>query len=86
MPRLTLSVFNPNLLPLFETSEGTVGLPFAVYPSAIFYNKAIFDSAGYNYPPAKYGDKYKMPDGSMVEWNWDTVAKVAQALTTDKSR
>ena len=83
--KVDTSVFNQALLPLFETSEGTVGLPFAVYPSAIFFNKAIFDSAGYSYPPAKYGDKYKMPDGSMVEWSWDTVAKVAQALTTDKA-
>ena len=26
-----------------------------------------------------------MPDGSMVDWSWDTVAKVAQALTTDNT-
>jgi multiple sugar transport system substrate-binding protein len=83
--KVDTSVFNKNLLPLFETSEGTVGLPFAVYPSAIFFNKAIFDSAGYNYPPAKYGDKYKMPDGTMVDWSWDTVATVAKALTTDNT-
>jgi len=83
--KVDTSIFNKNLLKLFETSEGTVGLPFAVYPSAIFYNKAIFDAAGYNYPPAKYGDKYKMPDGTMVDWNWDTLAKVAQALTTDSA-
>ncbi|HVN77863.1 MAG TPA: hypothetical protein VMW38_02600 [Terriglobia bacterium] len=83
--KVDTSVFNPALVKWFETSEGDVGLPFAVYPSAIFYNKAIFDAAGYNYPPAKYGDKYKMPDGSMVDWTWDTVAKVSEALTTDKA-
>ncbi len=83
--KVDTSVYNPALLKLFETSEGQVGLPFAVYPSALFFNKAIFDSAGYSYPPAKYGDKYKMPDGSSVDWTWDTVAKVAKALTTDSA-
>ncbi len=83
--KVDTSVFNPALVKWYETSEGDVGLPFAVYPSAMFYNKAIFDAAGYNYPPAKYGDQYKMPDGTMVEWSWDTVAKVAKALTTDNA-
>jgi multiple sugar transport system substrate-binding protein len=79
------SDFNPALLNMFISGEGDLGLPFAVYPSALIYNKTIFDAAGYSYPPSKYGDKYKMPDGTMVDWNWDTVAKVAQALTTDKN-
>ncbi len=83
--KVDTSMFNPALVKWYETSEGDVGLPFAVYPSAIFYNKAIFDAAGYNYPPAKYGDQYKMPDGTMVDWSWDTVAKVGKALTTDKN-
>ena len=77
--------YNPALVKMYDTAQGEVGLPFDVYPSAIFYNKALFDSAGYNYPPVNYGDKYKMPDGTMVDWTWDTVAKVAEALTTDKS-
>jgi multiple sugar transport system substrate-binding protein len=51
----------------------------------MWYNIGLFDEAGLNYPPAKYGDKYKMPDGSEVEWNWDTVQKVAQMLTLDKN-
>jgi len=70
---------------MYETSQGQVGLPFAVYPSAIFFNTALFDEAGLNYPPTKYGDKYKMPDGSEVDWNWDTLQKVAQILTVDKN-
>lgn len=83
--KVDTSMFNPALVKWYETSEGEVGLPFAVYPSAIFYNKAIFDAAGYNYPPTKYGEQYKMPDGTMVDWSWDTVAKVSQALTTDNT-
>jgi multiple sugar transport system substrate-binding protein len=79
------SVFNPALVKMYETSQGTVGLPFAVYPSAFFYNTALFDAAGLAYPPAKYGDKYTMPDGSQVDWTWDTVTKVSQLLTVDKA-
>ena len=68
---------------MYETSQGTVGLPFAVYPSAIFYNTTLFDAAGLNYPPAKYGDQYKEADGTMVDWSWTELQKVAQELTLD---
>jgi len=77
------SVFNPALVNMYETSEGTVGLPFAVYPSVIFYNTKLFDEAGLNYPPKNYGEKYKMPDCSEVEWSWDTLTAVAKMLTID---
>jgi len=49
----------------------------------MFYNQHLFEEAGLNYPPAHYGDQYKMPDGSMVDWNWDTVALVSKWLTLD---
>jgi multiple sugar transport system substrate-binding protein len=77
------SIFNPALVSMYETSEGQVGLPFAVYPSVIFYNTKLFDEAGLAYPPAKYGEKYKMPDGSEVEWSWDTLTAVSKLLTID---
>ena len=51
------SIFNPALVSMYETSEGQVGLPFAVYPSVVFYNTKLFDEAGLAYPPATYGDK-----------------------------
>ena len=63
--------------------QGMVGLPFAVYPSAIYYNTGLFKEAGLEPLPAKYGDQYKMPDGTMVDWNWDALAKVAKMLTID---
>jgi len=62
-----------------------VGFPFAVYPSAFFYNTGLFTEAGLNPLPAKYGDQYKMPDGSMVAWDWKAVAQVAKLLTIDKA-
>jgi len=79
------SVFNPALVSMYETAQGTVGLPFTVYPSAIFYNTALFDAAGLNYPPAKYGDQYKEADGTMVDWSWTELQKVGQLLTLDSA-
>lgn len=78
---------DPVLLNTYKTSEGLVALPFAVYPSAIFYNKLLFDKAGLAYPPADYEPglrpaKYEL-DGKSVEWNWDTVCEVARRLTLD---
>jgi multiple sugar transport system substrate-binding protein len=75
--------FDPALLKSYESSEGQIGLPFAVYPSAFFFNTALFDEAGLAYPPSKYGDKY-MLDGKEVVWDWETTVKtVAQKLTVD---
>ena len=80
------SKFEAALTKMYQTDDqGTVGLPFAVYPSAIFYNTGLFNKAGLNPLPAKYGDQYKMPDGSMVDWNWDALTTVAKLLTIDKA-
>ena len=80
-----VSDFDPALVSMYQTEEGQVGLPFAVYPGAVFYQKKMFDEAGLAYPPAKYGEKYKMPDGTEVAWNWDTLTKIAKILTVDKN-
>ncbi|MGC1374881.1 MAG: protein kinase [Anaerolineales bacterium] len=75
--------FDPVLLASYKNDEGQVALPFAVYPSVIFYNTGLFDKAGLAYPPARYGDKYNL-DGQMVTWDWETTVKtVAQRLTVD---
>jgi multiple sugar transport system substrate-binding protein len=77
------SKFEEALTKMYQTEQGTVGLPFAVYPSAIYYNTGLFTEAGLSPLPANYGDQYKMPDGSMVDWNWDNLTKVAKMLTID---
>lgn len=69
-------------------SDGTlVGLPFASYPSAIYFNRDLFDEAGLPYPPQEYG-----PDGVTVygegteyegTWDYDKVTELAQILTVD---
>ncbi|HWB89085.1 MAG TPA: extracellular solute-binding protein [Acidimicrobiia bacterium] len=69
-------------------SDGTlVGLPFASYPSVMYFNRDLFDEAGLPYPPQEYG-----PDGTAVygegteyegPWDYDKVAELAQILTVD---
>jgi multiple sugar transport system substrate-binding protein len=77
--------FDPALLGAFVSDQGTEGLPFAVYPTVIFYNATLFDEAGLAYPPAKYGDKYTL-DGKQVVWDWQTTVKtVSQRLTVDSN-
>ncbi len=80
-----LSGFPPNVVDIYKLEEGQVGIPFAIYPSALFYRKGLFEEAGLKEPPHKYGDKYTMPDGSQVDWNYDTLREVAKKLTVDKA-
>jgi len=79
-----LSQFNEALVDMYQDEAGSqAGLPFAVFPAAVFYQREMFDEAGLNYPPVSYGDKYVMPDGAEVDWNWDTLTELAQILTVD---
>jgi multiple sugar transport system substrate-binding protein len=64
--------------------QGQIGLPFAVYPSFMMYNKALFDEAGLNYPPATYGQPYVDKSGKKLPWNIETMSNLAQQLTVDK--
>lgn len=78
-----LGQFPENLVNLYQAGDqGLLGIPFAVYPGMIFYNADLFDEAGLEYPPAKFGDKY-MLDGKEVDWSWDTLATIAKILTVD---
>ncbi len=81
-----LSVFDQGAVDFYKVGgEGLVGLPFAIYPSMIFYQKEMFDEAGLNYPPHKYGEKYQWPDGTEEEWTYETLQKVAMKLTVDEN-
>jgi multiple sugar transport system substrate-binding protein len=62
------------------SNGAAVGLPFAVYPSYIFYNADLFDEAGLPYPPTKVGEKYQGKD-----WDLDALRKLAMQLTVDKN-
>ena len=58
----------------------TVGLPFAVYPSFIFYNQDLFEEAGLPLPPTKVGDTYQGKP-----WDLDALRSLAMKLTVDKN-
>ena len=77
-PESTVSLYNVG-------GEGQVGIPFAIYPSALFYKKGLFEEAGLQEPPHTWNATYTMPDGSTVPWDYDTVRKVAKLLTVDKN-
>ena len=81
-----LTAFDQGAVDFYRVGgEGLLGLPYAIYPSMIFYQKEMFDEAGLNYPPHKYGEKYKWPDGTEEEWNYATLQKVAMKLTVDEN-
>ena len=80
-----LSQFDPAAVNFYKSSEGEIGIPFDVYPSMLWYKKGLFDEIGLNPPPHKYGDKYTMPDGTVVDWNYDTIAELGKLLTVDKN-
>jgi multiple sugar transport system substrate-binding protein len=65
--------------------DGQVGIPFAIYPSVMFYKASLFKEAGLAEPPHQWNSNYTMPDGSVVPWNYDTVRKLALILTVDKN-
>jgi multiple sugar transport system substrate-binding protein len=83
---IDLSGFDPGVVNLYKAGgQGQLGIPFAIYPSELYYQPDMFDAAGLQPPPASYGQQYPMPDGSMVDWSYDTVRKIAMQLTVDKA-
>ncbi|MEZ4670707.1 MAG: extracellular solute-binding protein [Anaerolineae bacterium] len=79
-----LAQFPEALVNLYQAGdEGLLGIPFAVFPGLIYYNADLFDEAGLNYPPTEFNSKYTMPDGSEVDWDWNTVAEIGKILTVD---
>jgi len=77
-----VSDIDPAFLDFYKDQGELVGLPFAIFPSALFYNTDLFDEAGLAYPPHAVGEKYVL-DGAEVDWDFDTVAEIAKRLTVD---
>ena len=68
--------------------DGTlVGLPFASYPSVMYYHRGLFDEAGLPYPPQEYGPDGTATYGEGTEWegpwDYDKVTEIARILTVD---
>jgi multiple sugar transport system substrate-binding protein len=75
-----LSGYEPAQVEFWREGSGELtALPFAVSPSAMFYNVELFDAAGLEYPPADYGQPYA--DGD--PWDMDKVLELALLLTLD---
>ena len=70
---------------LLQDRRWQLGIPFAIYPSMMWYKRDMFEEAGLNQPPHKYGEQYKMPDGTEVDWDYDTITQLAKMLTVDKN-
>jgi multiple sugar transport system substrate-binding protein len=77
-----LSRFDPALVEFYREPDGELtALPFAVYPSFLFFNRDLFDAAGLAYPPQAYGEPYA--DGD--EWTVEKVAELGKLLTLDEN-
>jgi multiple sugar transport system substrate-binding protein len=79
-----IAQFPANVVKIYTEGDKLYGIPFATFPGVLYYNKDLFKEAGLEMPPTKFGEKYKL-DGKEVEWDYDTVAKIAQILTVDAS-
>ena len=77
-PKSTVNLYNAG-------GEGQVGIPYAIYPSVLFYKASMFKEAGLNEPPHQWNSQYTMPDGSKVPWDYDTVRKLVMLLTVDQN-
>jgi len=77
------SDFDPALVEFYTVEEGQLGIPFAVFPSYLTYNVALFDEAGLPYPPARYGEPYTTVDGQTVPWDLAALRDLAMLQTVD---
>ena len=72
------SSIEESLWEVYQLDGKQIGIPMAVYPSFIYYNKSLFDEADLPYPPHEVGEQYQGQD-----WTWDTVRELAMQLTVD---
>jgi multiple sugar transport system substrate-binding protein len=73
-----LSEIPQALIDVYNVDGVQIGIPMAVYPSFIYYNKTLFDEADLAYPPHEVGEQYEGQD-----WTWETVRELAMQLTVD---
>ena len=77
-----MTKYDPALVDFFKMGKdgATIGLPFATYPSFMYYNKNLFAEAKLPLPPTKVGELY---DGK--PWDMDAVRLLGMKLTVDKN-
>jgi multiple sugar transport system substrate-binding protein len=89
------SQFESRTIDFFKVGDSQEGLPFAIYPSELYYQRGAFAEIGINEPPHKYGDKYVavgaaaqalgVADGTSVPWDYGTARTVGMLLTVDQN-
>lgn len=75
---LDLTGVEQGLVDIYNVGGKQIGVPYAVYPSYIYYNKDLFKEAGLAEPPHKVGDLYEGKP-----WDLAAVADLAKKLTVD---
>src|SRR5690349_17961768 len=77
-----MTKFDKGLQNFFDlgVNGATIGVPFATYPSYLWYNKKLFDEAGLPTPPTKVGDTYQGKP-----WDMDAIRTIGMKLTVDKN-
>ena len=65
-----LSGYYPASLQCYQTADGYYGLPRDIQPSAMYFNKDMFDEAGVAYPDEN--------------WTWQDLIDAGQKLTKDR--
>ena len=84
--KFDMSQFPESTVELYNAGgEGQVGIPYAIYPSVLFYKADMFKEAGLNEPPHQWNAEYTMPDGSKKPWDYDTIREIAKILTVDEN-
>jgi multiple sugar transport system substrate-binding protein len=79
-----ISQFDKAMIDFYRTKgQGLVGLPYAIFPSFIYVNKALFKEAGIPLPPQKYGQPYIDENGKKKPWDVNTLREIAMKLTVD---
>jgi multiple sugar transport system substrate-binding protein len=79
-----LNDFDPGLLEFYQRGSRMEAMPLAVYPSVIFYNKDLFDTAGLAYPPHKFAQPYADPTYGGA-WTIEKMSEIARRLTLDET-
>lgn len=89
-----LSQYQSGAVDFFKIGKTQAAIPFAIYPSSLFFQRGMFSEIGLAEPPQKYGDQYTVTgakgaavfgvaDGTKVPWNYDTINKLSLLLTVD---
>ncbi|WP_436795362.1 ABC transporter substrate-binding protein [Actinospongicola halichondriae] len=78
LAELEVDQYDPVQLEIWREGTKVTALPFGVFPSAIFYNRELFDRAGIAYPPAYFGETYEG-----LPWDIEALTRVATRLTLD---